>query len=177
MLHLELPEQKALNLQKVILLLNQSRSIKLTLLKSYGMSLQGKIITVTGGGRGIGLATARLLASRGATLSIADSDPATLNEVEKEFQEKQWPALFAVVDVRKRSQVDSWIDETVRKFGRLDAAANIAGTQGKQCMQAPVADIDDEDWELVLGVNLTGMEYLEPRYSIRVLEIKPKQQA
>ena len=117
---------------------------------------RGKVIALTGGGQGIGLATARILASRGASLSLADSNSATLAEVEQEFKAKSWPVLVETVDVRSRENVDSWINTTVKKFGRLDGAANIAGTVGRQIFRAPVVDIDDNDWDLVLGVNVTG---------------------
>jgi NAD(P)-dependent dehydrogenase (short-subunit alcohol dehydrogenase family) len=119
-------------------------------------TFRGKVIALTGGGQGIGLATARILASRGASLSLADSNPATLAEVEQEFKEKNWPVHVETVDVRSRESVDSWIDTTVKKFERLDGAANIAGTVGRQIFKAPVVDIDDDDWNLVLAVNVTG---------------------
>jgi NAD(P)-dependent dehydrogenase (short-subunit alcohol dehydrogenase family) len=120
------------------------------------MSLEGKVIALTGAGQGIGLATARILASRGATVSLADANPETLAEVEKEFKENNWPILVATVDVRNRNEVDNWINTTVQTFGRLDGAANIAGTVGRQWGKAPVAEIDDDDWNLVMGVNVTG---------------------
>jgi NAD(P)-dependent dehydrogenase (short-subunit alcohol dehydrogenase family) len=118
---------------------------------------RGKVIALTGGGQGIGLATARILASRGASLSLADSNSATLAGVEQEFKEKNWPVLVEMVDVRSRESVEAWINTTVKKFGRLDGAANIAGTVGRQIFRAPVVEIDDNDWNLVLGVNVTGI--------------------
>lgn len=120
------------------------------------MTLQGKVFAITGAGQGIALATARVLASRGASVSLADNNQATLGEVEKEFWEKNWPVITAVIDVRNGKQVDGWITKTVQEFGRLDGAANIAGVIGKQFGKALVADIDDDDWELVMGINVTG---------------------
>jgi NAD(P)-dependent dehydrogenase (short-subunit alcohol dehydrogenase family) len=120
------------------------------------MSFKDKVIALTGAGQGIGLATARTLASRGASLSLADANPARLSEVEQEFKANDIPVLVSVVDVRKGGEVNDWIAATIDKFGRLDGAANIAGTVGKQWGTAPVADIDDDDWNLVMGVNVTG---------------------
>ncbi|UPK92243.1 hypothetical protein LCI18_003178 [Fusarium solani-melongenae] len=120
------------------------------------MALQGKVFAITGAGQGIALATARVLASRGASVSLADNNQATLEEVEKEFRGKNWPVITAVIDVRNGKQVDGWITKTVQEFGRLDGAANIAGVIGKQFGKALVADIDDDDWELVMGINVTG---------------------
>jgi NAD(P)-dependent dehydrogenase (short-subunit alcohol dehydrogenase family) len=121
------------------------------------MSFEGKVIALTGAGQGIGLATAKYLASRGASVSLADANPATLAEVEKEFKAKSWPVLVTAVDVRKPDQVNSWIAATVEKFGNLDGAANIAGTVGKQWGTTPITEIDDDDFALVMAVNVTGM--------------------
>jgi NAD(P)-dependent dehydrogenase (short-subunit alcohol dehydrogenase family) len=121
------------------------------------MAFNGKVIAITGGAQGIGLATAKLLASRGASLSIADSNPATLAQIEEDFKAKRWPIHTSSVDIRDDRKVNAWIEATVKSFGRLDGAVNAAGTVGKYHGQKPVAELDDEDWDLVLGVNVTGI--------------------
>ncbi|KAL1897467.1 hypothetical protein Sste5346_004205 [Sporothrix stenoceras] len=123
------------------------------------MAFTGKVIAVTGGGQGIGLATAKALASKGASVSIADANPATLDQVQKDFEAKGWPIHTAAIDIRDSSKVNGWIEACVERFGQLDGAVNSAGTIGKQYGQKSIAELDDDDWNLVMGVNVNGMMY------------------
>lgn len=117
----------------------------------------GKVIALTGAASGIGLECARLLASRGATLSLADVQWEALQALQKDL-EATFDGVQEVfahkVDVRCHEQVDEWIAATVARFGRLDGAANLAGVIPKS---ANVADQDWEQWKLVMGVNVDGM--------------------
>lgn len=74
----------------------------------------------------MGLATARLLASRGAIISLAD-----LNQPGLQTATKSLPGsdrhMYTVIDVRNSDSVNAWIDSTVQKLGRLDGAVNMAG--------------------------------------------------
>jgi len=123
------------------------------------MSMQGKIIAVTGGASGIGLATVKLIASRGATVCLADVDPVALEAVEAHFKLHDVLCSITKVDVTKRSEVESWIDEVVEQFGRLDGAVNCAGITGKHHGVRNVADLEDEEWDKIMAVNLTGLMY------------------
>src|SRR5687767_8144126 len=88
-----------------------------------------KVIALTGDASGIGLATALLLASRGATLSIADLNQSALEAAKQQIEAQTPSASVAVfpLDVQKYDQVEAWIASTVEKFGRLDGGANLAG--------------------------------------------------
>jgi NAD(P)-dependent dehydrogenase (short-subunit alcohol dehydrogenase family) len=126
---------------------------------SHHNTMEGKIIVLTGGASGIGLATAKLIASRGATACIADVDPKALEAAEAHFGPLKVPFMVSKVDVSKRAEVDQWIDAVVEKYGRLDGAANCAGIIGKHHGLRAVADLEDDEWDKIMAVNLTGMMY------------------
>ncbi|KEF61534.1 uncharacterized protein A1O9_03101 [Exophiala aquamarina CBS 119918] len=114
-----------------------------------------KRIALTGAGSGIGLATAKLLASRGAVLSICDIDKSKLDTALSQLSGK---GHFATkVDVSKSAQVNAWIEATVQKLGGLDGAANVAGIEREGGRH--FADARDEDWEMVMAVNCSGVFY------------------
>ncbi|KAK3113100.1 hypothetical protein LTR53_009948 [Teratosphaeriaceae sp. CCFEE 6253] len=120
----------------------------------------GKVFALTGGASGIGLATARALHIRGASVAIADVDQAALDEASELLgPQVEDRLLFTRIDVSKRRDVDSWIEAVVEKFGKLDGAANCAGIIGKHHGTRMVQELDDEQWDLILAVNLTGMMY------------------
>ncbi|EHK96452.1 putative Uncharacterized oxidoreductase [Glarea lozoyensis 74030] len=119
-------------------------------------SLAGKVIAVTGGASGIGRATAKILASLGAKVSIADLSADALEVVAKEIRESGGEVFVKATDVRKRDAVETWIKETVDKFGGLDGAANLAGVIGKNHGKMMLADHDDDEWDFIFDVNVKG---------------------
>ena len=120
------------------------------------MSLEGKVFAITGGASGIGLATAKVIAERGGTACIADISVDALADAEAYFKERQCNFLATKVNVANRQEVENWIDEIVTKFGRLDGAANVAGVIGKDHGVKVVAELDDDEWNKIMAVNLTG---------------------
>ena len=123
------------------------------------MSMIGKIIALTGGASGIGLATSQILSERGATVCIADIDPAALSAASEHFESASAPHLVSQVDVSDRQQVDEWLKSVVEKHGRLDGAANCAGVIGKHHGIMTIAETEDEEWDKIMKVNLTGLFY------------------
>lgn len=127
---------------------------------SNKFDFSNKVIVITGAASGIGLETAKLLASAGARLSLADFQEAGLKQITSELSSQygEDKITSALVDVRDRTSVESWIASTVKTFGApIDGVANLAGVIGKEINVAPIWEISDEDWDFVLGVNLKGV--------------------
>lgn len=124
-----------------------------------GLSLEGKVFAITGGASGIGLATAKSLARKGAIVCIADVNQAALDSAGSFFNSQKRSFKASTLDVSKRSDVESWIGSIVSEFGRLDGAANVAGIIGKGHGRDAVTDLDDGEWDRIIAVNLTGMMY------------------
>lgn len=116
----------------------------------------GKVALVTGGGSGIGRATAAIMANCGASIVIADFDNAAGQAMVDELKKAGHQALFIKVDVADINSVESMIEKTQQTFGRLDCLVNCAGISG------PVAAVTDyplEDWHRVININLNGTFY------------------
>lgn len=121
-------------------------------------SLLGKVITVTGAGSGIGAATAKLLASRGALLALSDANKANLDRVADGIRAAGNTSITTTaVDVRDRAQVKEWIKSTTDKWGPLDGAANVAGVAGKVQNFSHIWEISTEDYDFINDVNAKGL--------------------
>lgn len=103
----------------------------------------------------MGLATAQLLATRGATISLADINQDGLKEAVRSLENSE-KHIYTVVDVRNSQSVDAWITSTVAKFGRLDGAVNMAGVITPA---TPITEVRDEDWNFSFDVNARGVFY------------------
>lgn len=126
-------------------------------------SFEDKVIAITGAASGIGLATAIHFLTNGALISIADANQSGLHQalfdLEKACPGSSEHILPTVLDVRNTAAVTAWMTHTIEKFGRLDGAANLAGVIGTSTLNGrTIKNIDDQDWDFVLGVNLTGVK-------------------
>lgn len=104
-----------------------------------------KTVLVTGGARGIGRATALLLAGRGWRVAVADLD---------RVADRKANLLFLQCDVSEEAAVRACVRAVVKRFGRLDALVNNAGLTGPH--DGPVEKLDLRKWNRRIGVNLTG---------------------
>lgn len=121
-------------------------------------SLENKVIMVTGAASGIGAATARILASRGAILALADVNVDGLEKVAESIRTEGSKAVStAVVDIRDRAQVHEWIKATTEQFGPLDGAANVAGVINKHMNVHNIWELSTEEYDFVNDVNAKGL--------------------
>lgn len=114
--------------------------------------LTGKSAIVTGGSRGIGKEMAEALAEAGASLSLCARRSEWLDETLSGFQARGFDVTGTTCDVSKPEQVQTVVDETVQKFGKVDILVNNAGVS----WGAMPEDMPLEKWQHVLDVNLTG---------------------
>lgn len=112
-----------------------------------------QVVMITGAGKGIGRATARLFAESGWAVSLCDWDEIALRQVEQEIQTLPADVLAFQLDVSDEVKVGEWTRVTLETFGRVDAACNNAGIGGESF---PMQELPKASWDKVLGVNLTG---------------------
>jgi NAD(P)-dependent dehydrogenase (short-subunit alcohol dehydrogenase family) len=122
------------------------------------MDLKGKIAIVTGAGKGIGEATSFALADAGATVVVAGRDDTSIIPVRDEIVRRGGQAIAVRTDVSKWEDAEAMAKITVDTFGRIDILVNNAGIdkQDPSGRQYTIADMEDADWDMVLGVNLKG---------------------
>jgi 3-oxoacyl-[acyl-carrier protein] reductase len=111
------------------------------------MKFKDRVALVTGGGRGIGAATAQLLAQQGARVAVSDVDQGPADEVARPIK-----GLAISCDVTKRADVEAMVDRTVREFGRLDILVACAGITRDNLL----FKMTDEDWDAVIDTHLKG---------------------
>lgn len=118
------------------------------------MRIENKVVLVTGGSSGIGLATVERCLQEGAKVMLADL-PSSEGARYAETLNQSYPdhCRFVAVDVTDTAQVDAMVKATVDAFGQLDAVFNNAGVGGI----SPAEDYPDEDFQKIIDVNLTGV--------------------
>lgn len=121
------------------------------------MNLKDKIVIVTGAGSGIGRAAAELFGSHGAQVVVSDINEENAQKVAEEILMEDGKATVVKTDVTQPDQVETLVNGTVEKYGRLDVIVNNAGIGGKQ--QARTAEHTLDDWHNVIAVNQTGVFY------------------
>lgn len=114
----------------------------------------GRAVLVTGGASGLGEAIAHRLAAEGARVGVIDFQAEGAARVVDDIRRKGGEAIALIADVTDFQALSSAVNEAVRTFGQLDVAVNNAGI-GSPFM--PTAEHSLENWNRVIGVNLTGV--------------------
>jgi NAD(P)-dependent dehydrogenase (short-subunit alcohol dehydrogenase family) len=124
--------------------------------------LSGKVVLVTGAGRGIGAATARRVADEGASVVLVDVDGDLVEETASGIAGE---TLAIAADVTSENDTERYTSAGLERFGRIDAVHLNAGITGKPTL---LTDSTLQNWNSVVGVNLTG-NYLGLRAAMRVM--------
>ena len=115
---------------------------------------KGKVAIITGGGSGIGLATAKAFAKAGARVVIAEVNDVAGEEAAREIHELHGKCVFVHTDVSNSKSVATLVARTMSAFGRLDYAINNAGIDPEL---VPEATWDENTFDKIIGVNLKGV--------------------
>jgi NAD(P)-dependent dehydrogenase (short-subunit alcohol dehydrogenase family) len=126
----------------------------------------GKVAFVTGGGSGIGRATALAFARAGASVAVADVSEKGTRETARLIEGQRGRALAVKCDVTRTEDIKAALDKTAETFGRLDFAFNNAGIEPKK--PAPTADYDEEEWNRIIDIDLRGI-FLCMKYEIPLI--------
>ena len=117
------------------------------------MKLENRIAIITGGGRGIGRATAMAFAREGADIVLAARTEAEITAVANDVAELGRRALAMTTDVCSKASVDAMVARTLDSFGKVDILVNNAGVATPD----PIPNIREEDWDMTMAVNLKGV--------------------
>ncbi|KAA9374626.1 SDR family oxidoreductase [Microbispora cellulosiformans] len=116
-------------------------------------AISGKVVAVTGASSGIGEATARLLAERGAAVVLGARRTERLDAIARQIRDRGGRAVTRAVDVTAREDLEGLVGLAVTEFGRLDVLVGNAGIS----KIGPMADLDVTGWSAMIDVNLRGV--------------------
>lgn len=122
------------------------------------MKLTDKIAIITGGGSGIGRATAQLFAAEGARVILFEIDSTAASETLTSLSGK-YPGEYFELDLTHSEEVETAIHQVVDQYGRLDVLVNIAGGSGRKWGDGPADACSLEGWSKTIDLNLNSLFY------------------
>jgi NADP-dependent 3-hydroxy acid dehydrogenase YdfG len=117
--------------------------------------IEGKVVVITGGSSGLGEATAKLLAERGAKVMLGARREENLERIVSEIEDSGGVAAYRVTDVTSQDQVENLVAGAVEEFGRIDVLVNNAGLMPL----SPLDALKVDEWEQMVDVNIKGVLY------------------
>jgi NAD(P)-dependent dehydrogenase (short-subunit alcohol dehydrogenase family) len=127
---------------------------------------ENKVVLITGGATGIGLATARRFAQEGARVVIASRNEAAGQQEAADIRASSGEATFIQTDVTQEAQIVALIKQTMGTYGRIDAAFNNSGTEG---IPSPLADDNEENYQKIFEVNVKGL-WLSMKHQLKHMQ-------
>ncbi|MBP1153627.1 MULTISPECIES: SDR family NAD(P)-dependent oxidoreductase [unclassified Paenibacillus] len=124
--------------------------------------MEGQVALVTGGGSGIGKASALLLSEHGAKVCILGRTAEELDETKKQIEARGGEAMAVVADISVPSDMEAAVKQTVNHWGRLDVVCANAGING---VMTSIEDMEVDDWQQVVDINLRGT-FLTVKYAV-----------
>lgn len=118
------------------------------------LELSGRVALVTGGGSGIGRASALAFARAGASVVVSDVATEVGEVTAQAIRDAGGTAIFQAADVSDAEQVSALVARTIEEFGRLDCAHNNGGIEGPV---KSVIDLTEDEWDRVIDINLKGV--------------------
>ncbi|WP_066267388.1 SDR family NAD(P)-dependent oxidoreductase [Hydrogenophaga palleronii] len=120
------------------------------------LPLSGTVALVTGTSSGIGHATARALAARGASVALVARRQDRLDALAAQIHEADGTAFAIPADITDRTQAEAAVQATVERFGRLDILVNNAGLM----LLGPIVGGDPDEWNRMIAINQQGLLYM-----------------
>jgi NADP-dependent 3-hydroxy acid dehydrogenase YdfG len=124
-------------------------------MSTTGTNIAGKVVVITGASSGLGEATARYLAERGATIVLGARRAERLQALVDEITRTGGTASFVATDVTNPAQVQALVDTAVEKYGRVDVILNNAGVMP----HSPLERRKIDDWNRTIDINIKGVLY------------------
>lgn len=118
-------------------------------------NIAGKVVVITGASSGLGAATARMLAARGASVVLGARRVEMMNTLADEIRAAGGKVEVVATDVTNAAQVKNLIDVAVKTFGRLDVLVNNAGLMAI----APMSEVKVDEWDRMIDINVKGVLY------------------
>jgi meso-butanediol dehydrogenase/(S,S)-butanediol dehydrogenase/diacetyl reductase len=136
------------------------------------MSFEGKVAVITGGGRGIGRATAITMAKKGAKVCVASRTQEDLEQTCSMVREVGGDCMYVVTDICDLGQIKNMVDKTVEAYGRLDILVNNAAGGTRTSSRGDILTVTEEEWQWTYAGTVTAV-YRASQYALpHIIKVK-----